>query len=301
MNLKQLETFVWVADLGSFRHAAKQLNTTQPNVSARISALENSLGVITMERDAGSVRLTAKGVELLSHARRVLDSVSNLIEAMDTTDLFEGVVRLGVTEMVANTWLNTFLKQFRALYPNTSLELSVDLAANLERELHDYNIDLAFQSGPFTHQTTGCLDLGNFPMIWVASPDNKLTDINQVSAAQLTQNPIITHAKNTVAYSEISNHFAAGPNSSVRLIPSSNLAVSVQMVEDGYGAGALLKPLVDAGINAGRLKKIDYSWVPSKLAFFARYHDNRASAVVRRAAVLGQSISKTFEQEIKES
>ena len=152
VNLKQLETFVWVADLGSFRLAAKQLNTTQPNVSARISALENSLGVVTMERDAGSVRLTAKGVELLSHARRVLDSVSNLIEAMDTTDLFDGVVRLGVTEMVANTWLNTFLKQFRSLYPNTSLELSVDLAANLERELHDYNIDLAFQSGPFTHQ-----------------------------------------------------------------------------------------------------------------------------------------------------
>ena len=44
-NLEQLETFVWVADLGGFRKAAARLNTTQPNISSRISALEIALNV----------------------------------------------------------------------------------------------------------------------------------------------------------------------------------------------------------------------------------------------------------------
>ena len=42
-NLKHLEAFVWVADLGSFRKAADRLNTTQPNISSRIAALETAL------------------------------------------------------------------------------------------------------------------------------------------------------------------------------------------------------------------------------------------------------------------
>jgi len=60
-TLKQLEALVWVADLGSFRKAAQQLNTTQPNISSRIAGLENTLGVVLMQRDAGSVRITVKG------------------------------------------------------------------------------------------------------------------------------------------------------------------------------------------------------------------------------------------------
>ena len=63
-NLKQIEAFVWVADLQSFRRAAERLNTTQPNISARISSLEEALGTALMTRDAGSVRLTGKGQTL---------------------------------------------------------------------------------------------------------------------------------------------------------------------------------------------------------------------------------------------
>ena len=42
-NLKQVEAFVWVADLGDFRKAAARLHTTQPNISGRIAALETVL------------------------------------------------------------------------------------------------------------------------------------------------------------------------------------------------------------------------------------------------------------------
>ncbi len=294
LNLKQLETFILVADLGSFRLAAERLNTTQPNVSSRISSLEETLGVGLMARDAGSVRLTTQGAELLEKARRVMRSVDEFIETADSNGVHDNIVRVGVTEMVAHTWLNQFLKEFKELYPNVLLELSVDLATGLERELLDRTLDLTFQSGPFTQQVSGNFDLGTFPMVWVASPKLKVAKGEQINGSIFQQHPVITHAKNTIAYQEISRHFQDLRESRVRLIPSSNLLVSVQMVVDGYGIGALLEPLVERRIKDGSLNKLHYQWAPENLAFFARFDQSRASRVIVEAALLAQRISNDF-------
>ena len=53
MNFKRLETFIWVATLGSFRKAAEHQHTTQPAISNRIAALEDELGVRLFERESG--------------------------------------------------------------------------------------------------------------------------------------------------------------------------------------------------------------------------------------------------------
>ncbi len=72
MNLKQIQAFVWVATLGSFRKTAEKLFTTQPAISSRIAALEESLGVKLFERGTGKVALTSKGNELLPLAEQFL-------------------------------------------------------------------------------------------------------------------------------------------------------------------------------------------------------------------------------------
>ncbi len=78
-TLKQLEALIWVADLGSFRKAAAHLNTTQPNISSRIAGLEKTLGLSLMQRDTGSVQLTAKGAEIVAQARVVLQNADTLL------------------------------------------------------------------------------------------------------------------------------------------------------------------------------------------------------------------------------
>jgi len=72
VTLKQLEAFAYVVDTGTFRAAASALGTTQPNISARITALESALNVILLIRDAGPLRLTADGEKLLQKTREVL-------------------------------------------------------------------------------------------------------------------------------------------------------------------------------------------------------------------------------------
>jgi len=291
LNFKQLETFIRVADLGSFRRAAERLFTTQPNVSSRIASLENLLGVRLMERDAGSVRLTAKGEQLLPFAREVMKSMEGFVEAVDKDTLFDGVLRLGVTEMIAQSWLRDFLLLFKKRFTNIQLELTVDLAVNLEQELAEGSIDLAFQSGPCIHQVSGNLSLGQFPNIWVASPELVLSQDATLTVSDIAQYPILTHARHTQVYQQLNSYFAARPQMKVKIVPSSSLAVCHQMTVDGFGVAPLLAPVAEKSIAQGLLVKLDHEWVPEPLAFFARFDAEKSSNIVSKAAELAVDIS----------
>lgn len=299
INFKQLETFVLVADLGSFRQAAHRLGTTQPNISSRIASLETALGKVLMERDAGSVRLTSQGHELLGYARNVLSSMDQFIEAANGEAAFDGIVRLGVTEMVVHTWLRDFMQVFKSRFPNVLIELSVDLSARLESELAERNVDLAFQSGPFSRKASGEHCLGVFPIIWVAAPNIGLSATDLISTEQLSQFPILTHARATRPYEDVAAHFGQWPEYKTRLVPSSNLAACLQMTVDGYGVAALLAPMVQAELESGQLIKLNYEWSPEPLSFAARYDKQKSSSVIQSAAAIAQQCAQTYDQNFK--
>ena len=287
-----------MSDLGSFRKAADRLNTTQPNISTRISALESALDVTLMERDAGSVRLTTKGQELLDHARAVFRATDDFIEAANQKTLFNGVLRLGVTEMVVHTWVREFLRVLKNRYPNITVELTVDLSTNLEKELFDRSIDLAFQNGPFNRQTTGNKNLGVFPLIWIASPEIGLHELNQVTIEDMVQFPVLTHARSTQSYVEVDTHFAARRDLPVRLVRSSNLAACIHMAVDGFGTATVPEAMVVDELKSGELVRIEYDWTPESLSFFARYDVEKTAGFVARAADIASEVSLGYATEL---
>ena len=117
IELRNIETFFWVATLGSFRAASEKLNTTQPAVSQRIASLEADLGVRLFERDARGVKLTGKGHELLSHAERMLQVRRDMFEAAREQNVMTGTVRIGVAETIVQTWLPTLIELIHTTYP----------------------------------------------------------------------------------------------------------------------------------------------------------------------------------------
>ena len=295
-TLKQLEAFIWVADLGSFRKAADRLNTTQPNISSRISGLEQTLGTLLMERDAGSVRLTSKGQELLKLARDVLKSADALMVAADKSSLYDGTLRLGVTEMIVHTWLREFLKTLKESYPSIAVELTVDLSVNLKKQLFSRAIDLAFQNGPFQRSTSGEVDLGVYPWIWVASPSLKLASETGVVVKQLVKHPILTHARDTGPFEQVDSHFSQMPEHAPRLVPSSNLATCLHMTVDGMGVATLPAAMVRRELESGELVEINYDWVPEPMAFLARYDAGKSPHYVSVAAELAGEVAGRFEK-----
>ncbi len=294
LNLKQLEAFVSVADLGSFSKAALRLNTTQPNISIRITALESALDTSLMDRDPGSVRLTAKGRDLLAYARRVLQATDDLMIASENAAIFDGVLRLGVTEMVVHTWLEDFLQRLAHAFPSLAVELTVDLSVTLDRDLAARALDLAFQSGPFEHMASGTEDLGTYPLTWVASPSVAAALGRGIVLESLLAYPILTHARNTRPFADVERHVRQAGRILPRLIPSNNLAACMRMTVQGMGVATLLDAMVSPEIEAGTLARLDYDWTPDPLTFHARYDADRAPRYVSMAAELARDAARAF-------
>src|SRR5882724_2789863 len=80
MDLRQLRTFVVVAEAGGFASAHQQLRLSQPAASRQIQALEAELGIPLFDRVGRGIKLTSEGEDLLRHGRRILNEVESFIE-----------------------------------------------------------------------------------------------------------------------------------------------------------------------------------------------------------------------------
>jgi DNA-binding transcriptional LysR family regulator len=294
LDLKQLEAFVLAADLGSFSKAAARLNTTQPNISLRIKSLETTLKVKLLERDAGSVRLTARGQDLVKHARHILNAADNLILSMEDNSLIDSTLRLGVTEMVVHTWLQPLLKTMKEQFPHLHIELTIDLSVNLSKELFERNIDLALQNGPFDRMTSGSIELGTYPLTWIASPELGLTTEKKLSAKSLTANPILTHARDTMLFKEVTQHFKGVGIHDAHLVPSSNLAACLFMAINAMGVATLPRGMVIDALQRQDVVELSYEWRPNSLEFLARYDESKSPPYVAEVARLAQQVASNF-------
>ena len=109
MNYKRIEAFFWVAKLRSFSKAAEQQCTTQPAISSRIAILEKELDVKLFERDGNAkVLLTPKGHELIPYAEKLVYFSKKFANAANNSVAYSGLLRLGVSETIAHSWLSTF-------------------------------------------------------------------------------------------------------------------------------------------------------------------------------------------------
>jgi DNA-binding transcriptional LysR family regulator len=288
ITLKQLEAFVFVVDTGTFRAAAAALGTTQPNISARITALESALSETLLMRDAGSVRLTANGEKLLVKSREVLWAGEALIEEAGRQELIAETLRLGVTELVACTWLQSFLRLMKEAYPKLRIQLEVDLSTAIDVRLIEGQLDLALQTGPFRSKTFACDALGKENYCWVANSD-LIRDINfKPTLPELFDQTILTHAKHTQACSALHEIATTRGLRNERIVHSSALSACVPMVLEGLGVALLPMRLVGTEIASGDLHIVDTDWLPEPLSFFARYAPARSARYVERAAQIAK-------------
>jgi DNA-binding transcriptional LysR family regulator len=130
-----LTEFMAVADHGSFRAAAAQLNVSPAAVSQAVKALELRVGMLLFLRTTRSVALTEAGVQL---HRRLRSATGEIAEALDEIDALRqrpsGVLRLSVPHIALELVMLPVLPGFRAAYPDIKVELdvndaSVDIAA----------------------------------------------------------------------------------------------------------------------------------------------------------------------------
>lgn len=138
-----LRTFVAVAETLSFTQAATQLKLSQPTVSGHIRKLEHEAGRILVLRDTRAVTLSDNGDAMLGFARTIL-AAHDQAASYFTGSAMRGRLRFGAADDLAGTQLPGILRDFRQLYPQINLELSVAQSSALVRRLQAGALDLVF-------------------------------------------------------------------------------------------------------------------------------------------------------------
>ena len=144
MDLKQLDYFVHIAELGSFTRAASVLRVAQPALSRQVRALEVELRQPLFDRNGRGVTLTEAGKRLLAHGRGILQQVERARQDLeDQRGAASGRLAFGLPPSVSRTLTGPLVEAFRARFPKATLTMVEGLSTYMLEWLVLGRIDCA--------------------------------------------------------------------------------------------------------------------------------------------------------------
>ncbi|GGF57518.1 LysR family transcriptional regulator [Azorhizobium oxalatiphilum] len=270
MDFRSLEIFYWASQLESFSKAAERMNTTQPAVSQRIAALEAELHCRLFERSSRSISLTEKGRVLVDYAERFLRLRSSMLDAMASPSAVSGLVRLGVSETIVQTWLARFMERVHATYPNIIIDITVDITPVMRAALLKGELDLAFLLGPMPEADLANVKLCDYPLRFVAAPALDV-GTEPLSNRDLLKHPIITYPKSTYPYTYLREVLSIPDLGAPRIFSNSSVSTIVRMTLDRIGMSVIPPAVVAEELAAGKLKVVETELDLPPLSFSASY------------------------------
>jgi len=278
ITLAQLEAFYWVVRLGSVQEAARQLNVAQPTVSLRIRDLETSIGAKVFQRVGRTLRANHTGEALLVHARGILDEVSRIRERLGSGGEISGVLRIGVSETFALVCLPSLLKIVRTLHPLLRIELSVATSFELEEEIRNHRMDLAFLVDPRDNPGLRLVPLGIQETTWAASPEWGLGPV--IRPADIRRLPILTNAFPSAMYRRVTEWFRTDGIEPANLDICTSVMVIVHLVAAGVAIGFLPEKMIEAQCAEGRIRRLESRPAMGEATVFAAYRRDDTSPAI---------------------
>ena len=192
MELRQLRSFVAVAEELHFRRAADRLHLAQPSVSQQIRTLEAELGVQLFERNRRGAMLTPAGAALLGEARELLSRADRAAQVARATGTGErGRLRMSLTRSLTGGVAGAIVAGYRARYPEVELVLSLGTTMLHVEQLHAGEIDVGFVRPPLEDPGLEELRLGREPMVCVLPRGHRLTRRATVRPRDLDGEPLV--------------------------------------------------------------------------------------------------------------
>ncbi|THT97583.1 LysR family transcriptional regulator [Lampropedia puyangensis] len=152
MNLKQLETFVVVAEQGSFSRAAEVLGTVQPALSRHVRSLEVELREHLFQRNGRGVELTEAGKRLLTHSRAIQRMVNDIhVDFGENRNEPAGHIVVGLPPSIARRITLPLIEYFSAHLPKARLEILEGFSSHMAEWLLSARVDVCLLYNPQPH------------------------------------------------------------------------------------------------------------------------------------------------------
>ena len=255
MELRQLATFIRVAQFKSFSRAAESLGYSQSAVTVQIRQLEQELGMPLFDRIGKNVYLTDFGRSLVPYARSAVAAVAAVENFGKSDAVLGGAIRIGITDSLFELLMKPLLPAYHARFPKVRVELLVDTTVNLTQFLQQGSIDaMCVIDDPLPSAQWHIWQQTEVPVVLAASPAHPLADRKRVTLRELSGSELIMMEKDAPYNRRFESLLA---QHQVECEPFLRLP-SASAARDLLLGGAYLSLLpwytVRADVEAGRLK-----------------------------------------------
>lgn len=196
MEIRNLITFVHVAELSSFTKAAKALGYSQSTVSFQIKQLEDELECMLFERINHTISLTEKGREVLSYAQQVSNMTQEFKENFSNSTDITGHIHIVTPDSICERMIIGNYSDFYSKYPHISLEFSTADTDDMFRILNHNEADVIFTLDSHVyHQDYIIAKEERMSTHFVTGPSSPLANKDSLSIKDILAQPFILTEK----------------------------------------------------------------------------------------------------------
>ncbi|MEO0826105.1 MAG: LysR family transcriptional regulator [Cyanobacteria bacterium J06635_15] len=236
IKLSQLRALIAVADCSNFSEAAWQLGLTQPTVSHAIANLEAELGVILLIRGRQGAKLTPAGEEILTHSRKVLQSLSLMQQSANRhKGLQGGQVRVATFRSAAAQLLPETVAAFGRNLPNISVTITEHYdTPYVEQALRAGTADVGVTILPAADDLETWTSFEDDYLV-LLSPNSDWSE-PQVDWAFLTTTPLILYPDDNSCFRSVNDYFQTAGYHLKPRYQFRETSTILNMVAQGLGA-----------------------------------------------------------------
>ena len=253
MEIRQLETFVHVAQLQSFSRAAEVLGYSQSAITVQIRLLENELETRLFDRTGKRVVLTPSGKEFMEHASRILYDVNKAKKSMNDDAELKNPLHIGTIESLCTAKLPAVLSKFREFHPKVNMQVTIDTPEQLIRMMEHNGLDLIYiLDTPRWDQNWVKVMEKAEPVVFVASADSEFAG-KTLKMEDILEEPFFLTEKNANYRQALDQQLALKKQALSPVLEISDTAFIIRMLEKNHGLSFLPYLAVERDIRKGRI------------------------------------------------
>lgn len=259
MDMKNINTFIYTAELGSFTKAAELLGYSQSTVSFQIRQLEEELGTVLFERINRTVTLTDRGKEILRYAHRMKQLAGEMQEMVQPKQEVRGHLRIAMSDSLCEEIAEKLFILLQRKYPEVTMKIVIAGTDEMFRLLNQNQVDFVYTLDRHIYHSDYVIVIESQEAVhFVTGYQNSLNGKKQILLQELICQPFILTEKE-MSYRRMLSEYLASRSLEIQpVFEVGNTELICRMLEKNASAISLLPDYVtEKAVQEKRLVRLD--------------------------------------------
>lgn len=255
MDLKNLDTFIQVAELSSFTKAADKLGYSQSTISFQIKQLETALGIQLFERINHTVTLTERGKEVLMYAHQISKLAQDMERNIKSAQAISGHVRIAMADSLCSWLMKENFNSFHHAYPGITIKIIAASTEEMFRLLNQNEVDLVYTLDNHIYDKNYVIESEEQMQAHFVT-SSAFLDKDTIPPEELVKQPFILTEKK-MSYRRLMDEKLASMSLEITpLLEIGNTDLICTLIEQDMGVSFLPDYVTEKAVESGRMIRL---------------------------------------------